>query len=215
MIEIVENAVQFSVLLICAGVAAVQAIRARGGTAALLFFFYISYALADLYSILYLVFYDSTPQVFYVSDLGWYASYLYLFLLLHRMAGPEERMVRHPVLWLPPLFCCGMGAFYMQWGDYPGNIISVVLMSLLTHHAVRGLKYMRAHPEKAANRPLYRAALIFCAAEYCVWTASCFWSGDTWTNLYFLCDCLLTVCMALILPAYRKSCAGSGEGVKA
>ena len=219
MIEIVENTVQLSVLLICAGISAVWVIRNHEGTASLLFLFYVSFALADLYSLLYLVFYDQTPVIFYVSDLGWYASYLFLYMLLQQKADPGERTIRHPALWLLPLFCVAMCVFYMQWGDYPGNVICAVLMSLLLYHIIRGLVYMRACPEKAANKRFYITSFLFCVLEYCAWTVSCYWSGDTWANPYFCFDCLMTVCLMLMLLAYRKGQnqskhhAGSSEAV--
>lgn len=205
MIEIVENAIQIFVLLICSGLSAAWAIRSRGTRAFLLFIFYASYALADLFSVLYLVFYDETPSVFYVSDLSWYACYIYLLLILQTLADPGVRTVRHPALWLLPAFCVAMCVFYMQWGDYPGNIACAVLMSLLLFHAVRGLMYEHAHPRKPSSRMFCICILVFCVMEYALWTASCFWSGQTWENPYFLLDCGMTVCLAFFLPAYRKA----------
>ena len=205
MIEIVENIVQLSILLVCTGVSAVWAIRERSAANALLVLFYALYTLADLYWILFLVFYGQTPMIFYVSDLGWYVSYLLLYMLLRRLADPREKTVRHPALWALPAFCAAMGLFYMRRGDYPSNLICAILMSLLMYHAARGLVYTRSCPRIAANRPFCVSVLVFCGLEYCMWTASCFWSGDTWTNPYFFFDALLSVTMLLLLPAYRKA----------
>ena len=204
MIETVENGVQTLVALACAVLAATWAVRNRGGSAIQVFSFFASFGLADLYSLLYLIFYNMTPEVFYVSDLGWYASYLFLYLLLQELMDPEERKVRHVLLWLCPVFCFGMCIFYMQWGDYPGNILCAVLMSMLLYQTVRGLVYVHKHPEKGKHKPLYIVTLIFCIIEYGAWTASCFWVGDTWANPYFIFDCLMTVCLVMIMLAYRK-----------
>ena len=204
MIETVENGVQTLVALACAVLAATWAVRNRGGSAVQVLFFFANFALADLFSQLYLIIYNMTPEVFYVSDLGWYASYLFLYLLLQELMDPQERKVRHVLLWACPAFCFGMSIFYMQWGDYPGNTICAVLMSMLLYHTVRGLMYMHAHPEKGKNKPIYIASLAFCVIEYSTWTASCFWVGDTWANLYFVFDSLMTVCLVMIMLAYRK-----------
>ena len=207
MIEIVENTIQLAVLLVCAGIALGWSIRDRAGTAMLLFLFLVSYALGDLYWLLYLIFYGHTPRIFYVSELSWYAAFLFMYMLVQKRAGPEARAFRHPALWLLPVFCVGMAVFYMHWGDYPGNVICAVLMSLLLYHTVRGLVILRTHREKDANRPLYIAALVFCILEYGSWTASCFWTGDTWTNSYFLFDCLMTAYIPFLLASYRKAVA--------
>lgn len=205
MIETIENALQLLILLVCTGVSLAWVIRERGGTTLLLFFFYASFALADLYWLLYLVFYNHTPVIFYVSDLSWYASYLFLDMLVLQRADPQEQKFRHAALWAIPAFCTVMCLFYMQWGDYLSNVICAVLMSLLLYHSIRGMIYMRSHPKAAANRPLYIAVLVFCILEYGVWTTSCFWVGDTWKNPYFLFDCLMTVYMLFLLLSYRKA----------
>lgn len=205
MIEIIENIAQFSVIILCAAVSAVLTIRNRRDSSVLLFFFYVSYALADLFSILYLLFYNQTPVVFYVSDLGWYSSYLFLYMLLVRLSSPGEKAVRCPALWALPAFSVAMAIFFMQWGDYPGNIICAVLMSLLLYHSARGLVFERRCPQSPSKRPLYILTLSFCTMEYSAWIVSCFWSGDSFANLYFWFDCMITVSMLLFLPAYRKA----------
>lgn len=205
MIEIVENAAQLALLLVCVGVAAVRVIREREERATMLFLFYTAYALGDLSWLLYLLYTGHTPIVFYVSELSWYAAYLFLYLLLQLVSSPQERQLRHPALLAVPAFCVAMFAFYMSWGDLFGNVVSAVLMTLLMTHAIRGLIYLRARPGEAARRMLYVATLVFCAMEYGDWTTSCFWSGDTWANPYFISDCLLTISFVFFLPAYKRA----------
>lgn len=204
MIESIENAVQLALLLVCTAVSGAYAVRSRERSGAMLTLFYGSYALGDLYWLLYLMFYGHTPKLFYVSDLSWYAAYLFLYLLLQLVSDSEERRTRCPAVYLLPLFTVVMCVFYMQWGDYVGNVIAAVLMSLLLTHAARGLCWLRRHPEDNARRWLYIVTFVFCLVEYAAWTASCFWAGDTWANPYFWFDCLLTLITLLFLPAYRK-----------
>lgn len=204
MIESIENAVQLALLLVCTAVSGTYAVRSRRRADAMLTLFYGSYALGDLYWLLYLLFYGHTPKLFYVSDLSWYAAYLFLFLLLQLVSDPEERSTRCRAALLFPLFTAAMCVFYMRWGDYVGNVIAAVMMSLLLTHAARGLYYLRSHPEESARRWLYVVTLVFCLVEYAAWTSSCFWSGDTWANPYLWFDCMLTLTVLLFLPAYRK-----------
>ena len=205
MIEIVENAVQLALLVVCIAISGRNAARSRERADVILVMFFGTFALGDLYWLLYRVFYGETPQLFYVADLSWYAAYLFLYLLLQELSDPGERRVRHPVVLVFPAFAAVMCAFYMKWGDYLGNVMSAVLMTMLMVHAARGLLWLRSRPQAVGRRALYIVVLIFCAIEYGDWTTSCFWSGDTWRNPYFWFDCLLTLSFAFFLPAYRKA----------
>ena len=97
-----------------------------------------------------------------------------------------------------------MGVFYLQWGDWIGNITAAVLMSLLLWHAADSLSLWRDAQERG-KRPLAWAVVLFCAAEYAAWTSSCFWAGDTLANPYFWFDTLLSVWFLLAPAALRKA----------
>lgn len=204
-IEIIENTLQLSLLAVCAVLAGTYAFRNRDMNAGILTMFFGSYVLGDTYWLLYRIFRGFTPYVFYVSDLSWYAAYLFLFLLLQRLA-PEEERKTFSVIWvLPGIFTGLMAAFYMQWGDIFGNLVTAVLMFLLLLYPIRGLMYISGHPEARSRRMLYIAVLVFVAFEYLTWTASCFFSGDTLANPYYWLDFMITPCAILLLPAYRKA----------
>ena len=205
MIEIIENSVQLALLAVLTVVTAVLSVRDKRTEGGLLAMFYGSYALGDLYWLLYLVYYGHTPRVFYIPDLSWYASYVFLDLVMVRMAPSEERKDRRPAFWLTALFPAAMFLYYVQFGDVAGNVISAVLMGLLIFHAVRGLVFLRTHPEGKPRRTLYIAALGFCLMEYCAWTASCLFEGETLSNPYYWCDFLITLSAMLLFPAYRKA----------
>lgn len=207
MTEIIENSLQLVLLMACTVLAGVYAFRTKSMSAGILTMFYGSYVLGDIYWLLYLVFYNHTPDVFYVPYLSWYAGYLFLFLFLQRLAPEEERKTVYPATWLMPVFTGGMCIYYMQFGDYLGNVITAVLMGLLLFHAVRGLIWIRRHPEGKRRRALYAVVLAFCVLEYLAWTASCIFVGDTLSNPYYWFDFMLTPCAMLILPAFRKAVA--------
>ena len=114
MIEIVENAVQLALLLVCVAISGRNAVRSRQRTDVILVMFFGTFALGDLYWLLYRVFYGETPQLFYVADLSWYAAYLFLYLLLQELSDPGERRMRHPALLVFPVFAAVMCAFYMK-----------------------------------------------------------------------------------------------------
>lgn len=203
MIETLENGAQLVAVTVCLILSLRCLVRGRERVFELLALFYTCYLLGDLYWQLHLFFYKQTPQVRYVSDVSWLASWLFFYCLLRCVSTPEERRLRHPLLCVPPIFAAVMCAFYMRWGTYLSNLVAAMMMSLLLIHVTRGLLYLRSAAEP--RRALYRTTLFFCACEYAVWTASCFFWYDTLANPYFWCDALLTVSAVLLFPAARKA----------
>ena len=94
MLDGIENALQIIALLICVAVALVRALRWRSRTWTLLGFFFGSWVLGDLYWTFCLIFYNTMPVVSIVSDLSWYASYIFLYMLLRHTALPETARER-------------------------------------------------------------------------------------------------------------------------
>lgn len=206
MIETIENAVQLALIAVCLTVSCVYVVRKKPPNGRILIMFYASYLLGDLYWLLYLMCYGHTPAIFYVSDLSWYAAYTFLALMLHGLFTEEERKEKCWLVYLPVLFTGGMCVFYMQWGDYFGNLMSAMLMSILMIYSVRGLIFIRKHPEAENRRMMFLLTLVFCVLEYCVWTVSCYmdeYEAAYYTYIGF--DVLLTVSMILFLPAFRKA----------
>ena len=201
MIETVENAAQLVVVSVCGGVSFYRAMRRRSRRWVLMTLFYGTFLLGLLYWLLYLLFYGETPQLRYISELNWYTAYLFLFLILQHIADPGERGVRTKLLLLCPVFAFGMAVLYMQCSSWLSNICSAAVMSLLLYHAVRGLIYHRKKPQHGRWCRFYRLTLLFCAAEYCMWTITCFYWSDTLENPYFWFDILQTVCFLLYTMA--------------
>ena len=139
-----------------------------------------------------------------VSDLSWYASYIFLYMLLRHAAPPEgARETRFPP-WLGPLFAGGMAAFFMQWGEIASNLIYALLMSLLLFSVIR--RFLDKNQYRA-QQPLSLVILVFCLLEYALWTSSCFFKGDGPENPYYWIDFLLTLCFVFFLPATGKAVA--------
>ncbi len=205
MIETIDNAFQLIVGGICVLLAAGKVAASRKREWTLLLLYYCSYFLGNLYWLLYLLFYQRTPQYFYVADLSWWAGYLFLILLL-REAETGIGRKKQLLPWLGPAFTAGMCIFFVQRGEYVSNMIYAVLMGILLWHAIRGMLPISGSEKKQSkNTMLCAVTLFFFAMEYAEWTASCFWMGDTLKNPYFWFDTLLTVSFPLFLPAVRKA----------
>ena len=221
MIELVENLFQLLMTGICTCCAAQRALQRNSREWALLSLFASGCFLGDLYWALFLVFCHKTPQYSYISDMSWSSSYLFLLLLIiyvrrgrrdvesafeERDWNVFDRLRRYPLMWIVPIFTIGMCVFFMQWGDYIGNIISNVLMMGLLWHSASGLHSLRTLPAgEKSPRFFYIAVLVYCALEYALWGSSCFWMGDTITNVYFWIDSLISLLFLAFIPALGKA----------
>lgn len=209
MIEAFDNGVQLFMTGLCTASSLVHGARFRERAWILLGLFSGIFFLGDLYWLLFLLFYDQTPPAFYISDFSWDASYLFLMVLLlylRQEAGLFGRTNVNRMLFFAILaFTVGMSVFYMMRGDIISNLVTAFLMSGLIWHSVDGLVSMRGEPEERTCRKyMYYTTLLFCFAEYGLWTSSCFWMGDTLANVYFWFDMLLSVTFLLFVFALRK-----------
>ena len=202
MLESYENALQVAVLLACSGAALYQATRFRSRTWTLLALFFGSWLLGDLYWLSCLVFYDSTPKIPVVSDMSWYAGYLFLYMLLRQIAPPEKGRRKSALAWVGPVFTMGMAVFYMQWGQIVSNLVYASLLGLLLFSVIRRITDRETYRNVF---PLCRIILVFCLAEYGMWTVSCFFEGEGLSNPYYWFDALMTLVFPFFLPAVRKA----------
>ena len=203
MIETLDYGLQFLILLAGAVYAGYHAARERERGWVLLGFFYVCYALGDLYWLLCMALEGKTPEIYFISELSWIAGYLFACLLLRlvqaRRESPGTRLA-----WLAPVFAAAACLYFFQWGNYAVNLADALVMGWLGFLILRGL----AGAEKgSALRRFYLLLAVFFLAEYAGWFASCSWMGDTPANPYFWFDAAMTLAMALIAPAYGKAMA--------
>ena len=201
MIEIIENAIQLVTTGICTVIALRKGIRLQNRAWIVLALASGVFFLGDLYWELFLVLYGHTPGYSYIPYLSWYASYMFLLLLLFELKGEREERKTRKILWIIPVFSAGMCIFYMQFGDWIGNIITAVFMSLLMWHALDMLLLLR-DSKKAA---IFAVVLLFCIVEYAAWTATCFGNYETLAHPYFWLDTLLSVVFLLFPAALGKA----------
>ena len=114
MIERIENGLQIAVLAVCMAVSLARIIRTQDKAWALLSLFFASWGLGDVYWTVCLLFFDGTPKISVVSDLSWYAAYIFLYMLLRQVAPPVTRHEKRVLPWLGVAFALGMATFYMR-----------------------------------------------------------------------------------------------------
>ena len=79
--ELIENLLQLLTTFIGALLSGIACRKSGRQSYFLLLCFYGCFALGALYWTLYLLLFDTTPRVFYVSEFGWVASVIFLRIL--------------------------------------------------------------------------------------------------------------------------------------
>ena len=111
--ELIENLLQLLVTFVGALLSGISYRKSRRQAYFLLLCFYGCFALGVLYWTLYLLLFDTTPRVFYVSEFGWVASVIFLHILQATLSTPEERTFRCRRAWLAPAFGLPLLAFLL------------------------------------------------------------------------------------------------------
>ena len=204
MVEIVDNAVQLAVTLLCAGVSACLAAKRKKQAYIILACYYGALSMGILYWLVYDLITSYTPKIFYVSDLCWMASYLFLLMLVVSTAGPEERAFHHRAAWISPVLSTALTVFYCQRGDWAENVIWCGLMGASGWFSIRGFIWA-AGQKDIRRRNFHLAVLFLITVEYCLWTSSCFWVSDTLANPYFWFDFMLSGTVVLLLAATERA----------
>ncbi len=206
MVELFDNAVQFLATLSAGVGAGLLYYKNRKQEYFLLACFFGTFSLGTLYWTLNVLLFSQTPQVFYVSELGWLASYMFLLTLEHTLSTPEERRFWHPAVLLVPAVCVPQLLLYMTRGDILFNLPICGMTMAAGWYSVRGLLYARRQSGKPRDRQFFHIAVLCAVAlEFCLWTVSCFWAGDTLANPYFWVDFFLSASLFALLPATKKA----------
>lgn len=87
--ELIENLLQLLTTFVGALLSGISCRKSGRQAYFLLLCFYGCFALSALYWTLYLLLFDTTPRVFYVSEFGWVASVIFLRIC---SAGTDRRM---------------------------------------------------------------------------------------------------------------------------
>ena len=111
--ELIENLLQLLVTFVGALLSGITYRKSRRQAYFLLLCFYGCFALGALYWTLYLLLFDTTPRVFYVSEFGWVASVIFLRILQATLTSQDERSFRCRRAWLAPAFGVPLLAFLL------------------------------------------------------------------------------------------------------
>ena len=99
--ELIENLLQLLTTFVGALLSGIAYRKSHRQAYFLLLCFYGCFALGALYWTLYLLLFDTTPRVFYVSEFGWVASLIFLRILQATLTSQDERSFRSRSLIVP------------------------------------------------------------------------------------------------------------------
>ena len=204
MTEIIDNAVQLSVTLVCAVFSLCLFIKSRKQAYLILTCYYAAFSMGNIYWLVYDLITSYTPKIFYVSDLCWVAGYIFLLMLVTETAGEDERTYRHPAAWIFPVISAGMALFYCQWGDYAENVIWCGIMGAAGWFAANGFIWS-VRNKKNERRDFLISVMSLIIIEYILWTTSCFWVSDSMSNPYFWFDYMLSASAAVLFITNAKA----------
>ena len=204
--ELIENLLQLLVMFFCFCITAASYFKKRTQAYFLLLCFYGCFSLGTLYWTLYLLLFDTTPRVFYVSEFGWVSGVIFLRILQVTLAKREERRFRCGAAYLAPLIGVPLLVLYCTYGDILSNLIWCGMMIGLSFCSVRGLIFADTQMGAIRNQRFFHMGILcFVAAEYLLWTAGCFQADTSFASPVFWFDILLTIAVACLLPATKKA----------
>ena len=201
MTEITDYGLQFLILMACGIYACFLAVKTRDRGWLILTFFYFCYAMGDLYWLLYVTFEGHIPMVSYISEISWFAGFIFLCLLLRELQTGAEPPRRWQA-WIAPLISAGACLYFFRWGDYFTNVLDALLLGRMGYLTLNGLL------DEAGRGPARRIHLLLAAIfveEYALWLSSCFWRTDGIGNPYYWIDLLLTITLVLLISGYRRA----------
>lgn len=192
--EIIDNTFQVIVLAAMALLAFILAFRRSSRSCLILAFGYASFMMGTLYYLLHLIILGHGPQVFYVAECSWMASYFF-FLSLEILYWEGLRPPFSPFALAAGVVIAGVVMRVQVFG--PSPLMSGALA--LTFGTLAYLCFSALQKEKRL-RP-YEIALLFeMSLQILLFVASGFIRDYTRFSLYYAVDILLTLTLVSFLP---------------
>lgn len=185
--EIIDNTFQVIVLAAMALLAFLLAFRRSSRSCLILAFGYASFMMGTLYYLLHLIILGHGPQVFYVAECSWMASYFF-FLSLEILYWEGLRPPFSPFALAAGVVIARVVMRVQVFG--PSPLMSGALA--LTFGALAYLCFSALQYEIALLFEMLLQILLFVASEFI--------RDYTRFNLYYAVDILLTLTLVSFLP---------------
>ena len=192
--ELIDNLFQVALLGGASLAALFLSLRRRSRCLLILALGYACFSMGTLYFLLHLAITGNVPQVFYVSEVSWIASYL-CFLLLQILRMEQLQLRARPLPALGAILTAALVLVFRMLGPS-------YLTSLLFALTLGAIVYLGAfHWQRCPAQRRTDGLLLGCIAlQLLLFIVSTLFSDFTRFNLYFAVDIVLTLSLAALLP---------------
>ena len=194
--EIIDNGIQVGLFLLFALFSLIQVLHMQNRRFLILEGTYASFSMGTLYYLLYLVIMGKVPQVFYVSEMAWMASYLFLLALCLMETRRYRGKLDVWVLGLTIVEAAMVIGWKILGPSYPFTIVFAVVTACIFYYAL--LDY------QMEKRRLMLAMVLVIVWQLLLYIVSVFTTGYTHFNLYFAVDFLLMATMCSLFFWLKK-----------
>ena len=194
--EIIDNGIQVGLFLLFALFSLIQGLHMQNRRFLMLAGTYASFSMGTLYYLLYLVIMGKVPQVFYVSEMAWMASYLFLLALCLMETRRYRGKLDVLVLGLTIVEAAMVIGWKILGPSYPFTIAFALVTACIFYYAL--LDY------RMEKRMLMLAMVLVIVWQLLLYIVSVFTTGYTHFNLYFAVDFLLMATMCSLFFWLKK-----------
>lgn len=197
--EIIDNGIQVGLFLLFALFSLIQGLHMQNRRFLILAGTYASFSMGTLYYLLYLVIMGKVPQVFYVSEMAWMASYLFLLALCLMETRQYRGKLDVLVLGLTIVEAAMVIGWKILGPSYPFTVAFALVTACIFYYALLGYRMEK--------RMLMLAMVLVIVWQLLLYIVSVFTTGYTHFNLYFAVDFLLMATMcSLFLWLKKEEC---------
>ena len=194
--EIIDNGIQVGLFLLFALFSLIQGLHMQNRRFLILAGTYASFSMGTLYYLLYLVIMGKVPQVFYVSEMAWMASYLFLLALCLMETRRYRGKLDVLVLGLTIVEAAMVIGWKILGPSYPFTIAFALVTACIFYYALLGYRMEK--------RMLMVAMVLVIVWQLLLYIVSVFTTGYTHFNLYFAVDFLLMATMCSLFRWLKK-----------
>lgn len=194
--EIIDNGIQVGLFLLFALFSLIQGLHMQNRRFLILAGTYASFSMGTLYYLLYLVIMGKVPQVFYVSEMAWMASYLFLLALCLMETRRYRGKLDVLVLGLTIVEAAMVIGWKILGPSYPFTVAFALVTACIFYYALLGYRMEK--------RMLMLAMVLVIVWQLLLYIVSVFTTGYTHFNLYFAVDFLLMATMCSLFFWLKK-----------
>ena len=194
--EVIDNSIQVGLFLVFGFASLVEGFRTQNKKFWFLAGFYTCISMGTLYYLLHLVIHGATPRVFYVSEIAWMASYLFLLSL----CLVEAEKYRKTLDLLACILTALEAVTVIGWKIFgPSYLFSGAFAAVTAT-----IFYYAMVDFRREKRKLTGFMVILVVLQLLLYIVSAFMEDFTHFNLYFSVDLLLMSTMCSLFFWLKK-----------